>query len=170
MNLHNLLWHFFKRDPDSADFPLYELRHPPSGFVASDDYPYSNILDLRADKIQNFLSTAYYPGVVDLIKIRFEDLVWDKDASSTESAYTLPFPGIAGLLEIIRDRTSLIPDVLAGWILDETGFFKAEPLDTEIQLDEEYVKLMENHVDWSVESLIGYGDLKNNRLVDDRTN
>ena len=101
-----------------------------------------------------------------MIKLRFEDLVWDRESSSSEeSLYTLPFPGIAGLLEIIRDRTTLIPDVLAGWILDESGFFKAEPLDIGIQLDEEYINLMEKQIDWSVEALIGYGpDFKDNQL------
>jgi hypothetical protein len=154
---HEIIPCHTQRDPDSADFPLYELRHTQSGFDMDADIPYSNLLDLRADKIQNFLSTARFPGVVHLIKLRYEDLVWDSATYTDDDSYlTLPFPGIAGLLETIRDHTTLTPDASAGWILDETGFFKAEPLQG-VDMNEDYVKFIEKHVNWSVEALIGYG-------------
>jgi hypothetical protein len=103
------------------------------------------------------LSTIHFPGVVQLIKIRYEDLVWDKATYTDDDSYlTLPFPGIAGLLETIRDRTTLLPDVNAGWILDQESFFRAEPLREE-DFNEDYVKMMEKQIDWSVEALVGYG-------------
>ena len=155
---HEIIPCHTQRDPDSDDFPVYELQHPSSGFDATSDNAYSSILELRADKIQNHLSAAHFPGVVHLIKLRYEDLVWDSASYSDEDTYlTLPFPGIAGLLETIRDHTTLAPDVTAGWILDETGYFKAEPLRVGIELDEDYVQAMEKGIDWDVEALIGYG-------------
>jgi hypothetical protein len=146
-----------QKDPSADDFPLYELKHTSSGFDATDDQVYSSLLELRSDKIINFLSTVHFPGVAQLIKLRYEDLVWDKATYTDDDTYlTLPFPGIAGLLETIRDRTTLLPDVNAGWILDQDGFFKAEPL-AEEDFDEDYVKLIEKHIDWTVEALVGYG-------------
>jgi hypothetical protein len=158
-SFHEIIPCHTQRDTDSADFPLYELRHPSTGgFDATIDRAYSNLLDLRADKIQNFLSTARYPGVVHLIKLRYEDLVWDSASYTDDASYlTLPFPGIAGLLESIRDHTTLTPDVSAGWILDENGFFKAEPLNVGMDLDKDYVNWMEKHINWNVEALVGYG-------------
>ena len=144
-----------KRDPLSDSFPLYEL-HPASSVTHAGE-PYSSLLELRADKIRNFLSAATFDGVVDLISVHYEDLVWDEDHADDGSYSTLPFPGIAGLLEKIRDRTSLIPDVDAGWISDEDGIFKAEPLGFERgKLDAHYVQWIDDHVDWGAEKLIDY--------------
>lgn len=158
-SFHEIIPCHTQRDPDSDDFPLYELRHSPSnGFDTNTDKPYSNLLELRADKIQNFLSTAHYPEVVHLIKLRYEDLVWESEFYTDDaSPLTLPFPGIAGLLEKIRDHTTLTPDVSAGWILDEKGFFKAESLSVETGIDEDYMTWLNEHIDWSVEALVGYG-------------
>jgi hypothetical protein len=142
-----------ERDPQSDAFPLYEL-HPASSLSHAGD-PYSSILELRADKIRNFLTA--FNGVVDLISVRYEDLVWAEDYTDDGSYLTLPFPGFAGLLERIRDRTSLIPDVDAGWISDEDGTFKAEPLGVgAVKLDSHYVQWMTDHVDWDAEKLVGY--------------
>jgi len=140
-----------KRDPTSDTFPLYELHPPSSGFLAGDSY--ASILSLRADKIRNFLSVANFEGVVDFIHMRYEDLIWDGHTSDT----SLPFPGIAGLLEKIRDQTSLIPNPTAGWISDGEGFFKAKPLGVgTTELDPYYLQYMNEHVDWEVELLVGY--------------
>ena len=145
-----------QRDPKSDSFPLYELHPPSSGSMAGT--PYSNLLELRADKIQNFLSVSDYDGVVDVIAIRYEDLVWDDGYNDDASYLTLPFPGIAGLLEEIRDRTTLIPDASAGWIIDENGLFRAEPMGVgAMSLDPYYAQWMEDHVNWDVEFLVGYG-------------
>jgi hypothetical protein len=138
-----------QRDPNTDSFPLYELR--------SDGTAYFNILKLREDKIKNFLGTANFNGVVDHIPIRYEDLVWDEDYTDDALYLSLPFPGIAGLLEKIRDQTKLIPDVSAGWILDQDGVFRAEPLGVGVgKLDPYFVQWMEDNVDWDVEELIGY--------------
>lgn len=148
-----------QRDPESDSFPLYELRHSPDGYNNDADEAYSNILDLRSDKILNFLSTAEYPGVVDLISLRYEDLIWDDGTYADDaSVLSLPFPGIAGLLEKIRDRTTLVPDVNAGWILDEKDVFKAEHLrGNGTDFDPSFVEWIEGHLNWDVEKRIGYG-------------
>ena len=138
-----------QRDPNTDSFPLYELR--------TDGTSYANLLELREDKIKNFLSTANFAAVVDHIPIRYEDLVWDDDYTDDASYLTLPFPGIAGLLEKIRDQTKLIPDINAGWILDEDGIFRAEKLGVGVSgLDPYFVQWMEDNVDWDVEDLVGY--------------
>ncbi|KAL3822968.1 hypothetical protein ACHAXA_011683 [Cyclostephanos tholiformis] len=143
------------RDPQSDSFPLYEL-HPASSISHAGD-PYSSILELRADKIRNFLSAVAFDGVVDLISVRYEDLVWNEDAVDDNLYSTLPIPGIAGLLDMIRDRTSLVPDVDAGWVSDEDGTFEAEQLGVgAAKLDSHYVQWMNDHVNWEVEKLIGY--------------
>ena len=139
-----------KRDPQSDTFPLYEL-HPLGGD------PYLSLLQLRADKIRNFLNVANFDGVIDFIHMRYEDLVWDEEYTDDATYLSLPFPGIAGLLEKIRDQTSLTPDASAGWISDEDGFFKAEPLGVGVtNLDPYYLQWMDDHVDWDVEMMVGY--------------
>jgi hypothetical protein len=138
-----------QRDPNTDSFPLYELR--PDGTA------YSNLLKLREDKIKNFFSAANFDGVVDHIPIRYEDLVWNEDYTDDSIYLSLPFPGIAGLLEKIRDQTNLIADANAGWIVDEDGIFRAEPMGTEVTtLDPYFVQWMEDNVDWDVEELVGY--------------
>mmetsp|Transcript_22227 Transcript_22227/g.36349 ORF Transcript_22227/g.36349 Transcript_22227/m.36349 type:complete len:1480 (+) Transcript_22227:3-4442(+) len=138
-----------QRDPNTDSFPLYELR--------PDGTSYANLLELREDKIKNFLSTANFEGVVDHIEIRYEDLVWDDDYTDDALYLTLPFPGIAGLLEKIRDQTKLVPDISAGWILDEDGLFRAEHLGVGVaKLDPYFVQWMEDNIDWEVEDLVGY--------------
>ena len=157
-----------KRHIQSDSFPLYELHPHSSGTDAGT--PYNSILGLRADKIKNFLSVAEFDGVVGVIPIRYEDLVWDeatlddddtflqvRNTDDEESYSRLPFPGIAGVLEKIRDQTSLVPDINAGWIIDEEGAFKAPQVGVGIQaLDPYYVKFLEDFVDWDVEGLVGY--------------
>lgn len=49
--------------------PFYEMRNDGSGL------PYNNILDLRTDKIRNFLSVVDYPGVADAWVIQYEYLL-----------------------------------------------------------------------------------------------
>lgn len=142
-----------ERDPQSDSFPLYELHPASSGSQAGE--PYSNLLELRTDKIRNFLSTATFNGVVDLIPVRYEDLVSSEDFSDDNSYSTLPYPGIVGLLEEVRDRTSLVPDIEI--ISDKDGLFIAEPLGVgAAKLDVNFVQWMDEHVDWDVEMLIGY--------------
>lgn len=140
-----------KRDPQSDAFPLYELHPLTSGSRAGD--PYASILELRADKIRNFLSAATFEGVVDSILVHYEDLVWDDDYLHLSK----PYPGISGLLEEIDDRTNLVPDVNAGWVDDDEDYFKAKALGIgTMKLDPYFVQWMDEHVDWDVEMLVGY--------------
>jgi hypothetical protein len=140
-----------QRDPQSDSFPLYELHPVTSGAFAGD--PYSSVLELRADKIRNFLGAATFEGVVDSIVVHYEDLVWDEDYRHLSK----PYPGISGLLEEIDDRTNLIPDESAGWINDDEDYFKAIALGVgTTKLDPYYVHWMDEHVDWDVELLVGY--------------
>lgn len=140
-----------QRDPQSDSFPLYELHPVTSGAFAGD--PYSNILELRADKIRNFLGAATFEGVVDSIIVHYEDLVWDEDYRHLSK----PYPGISGLLEEIDDRTNLIPDESAGWVNDDEDYFKASALGVgTMKLDPYFVHWMDEHVDWDVELLVGY--------------
>ena len=144
-----------QRDEESDEFPLYEFRHSPSGeFDSNCDSAYSSLLELREAKILHFLSTESFPGVMHLIKLRYEDLVRDSANCTNDALHlTLPFPGIGGLLEAIRDSTTLIP-VSAG--CDESGYFTAAPLNVEID-DEVYAMTMEKRINWQVEALVGYG-------------
>ena len=65
-------------------------------------------------------------------------------------------PGFAGLIEKIRDETSLVPDVNADWKHDENGEFRAEPSLPQVKLDPRYVDYMNRNVDWDTENLINY--------------
>ena len=64
-------------------------------------------------------------------------------------------PGFVGLIEKIRDETSLVPNASTGWRNDEIGEFRAESLH-QAKLDPRYVAYMNRNVDWDVENLIGY--------------
>ena len=145
---HEIIPCLTKRDPNTDTFPLYEMQ-PGNG------EPYSSIIHLREDKITSFLQAVSFDGVVADISVRYEDLLWEEGTGSG-SPSTLPFPGIAGLLEKIRDETSLVPDMDAGWILDEDDFFKAVPLASDEALDPYYAHWMEVNVNWDVEALVGY--------------
>jgi hypothetical protein len=53
----------------SEDQPFYEMRNDGSGL------PYANILELRSDKIRNFLNVSTYKGVADVWVLQYEYLV-----------------------------------------------------------------------------------------------
>lgn len=145
-----------QRDPRIDSFPLYELQ-PAAKERGATSTPHSNILDLRANKIINFLHARDFEGVVDLVPVRYEDLTQEREQGDSMWHSTLPFPGIAGLLEVIRDRTLLVPVLGARWISGEDRVFTAETLGVgAANLDQHYVQWMEEHVDWDVEVLVGY--------------
>ncbi len=58
-----------ERDPQSDAFPLYKL-HPATSLSRAGD-PYSNILELRADKTRIFLSGGLFDVVLELLCFRF---------------------------------------------------------------------------------------------------
>ncbi len=92
-----------QRDPDSDSFPLYELRHPSKNYKPN--RPYSNLLRLRSDKIQNFLNCANFDGVVDLITLRYEDLVWNGGVTDDDITYLTPDFALSRYRRIVRENS-----------------------------------------------------------------
>jgi len=60
---------YFKRKRFSEDKPIYEMRPDGTG------EPFNNILEMRAAKIRNTLTTKDYEGVKDLWLFHYEDLL-----------------------------------------------------------------------------------------------
>lgn len=104
---------------------MYELSHDGSGT------PYGSIVDLRRDKIKNFLNLRNYDAVATIFPVQYEYAV---------------SRGTAGLLQAIEDVTGL--------------YAQCKPeLAREFapkQLDAKYIKWMNDNVDWEVEKMIGY--------------
>ena len=106
--------------------PRYELRIDGSG------QPYDSIIQLRTDKIRNFLETAKYAGVLDHYTVRYEDVVTNGSGevlSRIEKA--------SGVKAKCKAKP---PQILSARTYDPT-----------------YVKWMNKKVDWSTEALLGYG-------------
>lgn len=108
-------------------FAVYEMRHDGSGM------PYDSILELRADKIRNFLSIADFDGIQDLFPVQYEQLVRNGTATL-----------IHNLEEALGVKAHCSP----------TG---PQTLSSRA-LPPEYVEWMKEHVDWETEALIGYDD------------
>jgi hypothetical protein len=107
---------------------LYELRH---GDDDTSGQPYDNILQLRADKIRNFLEIASFEGVRHLEVVRYEDMV--------------------------RNGTGTLIRTLESQLNVKASCQPSEPHEvTKRQLPQEYVNWMGKHVDWKMESLVGY--------------
>jgi hypothetical protein len=105
--------------------PIYELQQDGSGL------PYDSVLDLRRDKIRNFLSISDFADVSYFQAVRYEDMVeW----------------GTAGLIrqleEVLGVKATCQP-------------FEPQKL-RHRKVDPEYIKWMNQHVDWETEALIGY--------------
>ena len=74
------------RIPTADNFPLYEL-HPRKALVGDPrlaGIAYDSLLELRADKIRNFLNVGSYDGVVEFIVLRYEDLMWGESYTDDE--------------------------------------------------------------------------------------
>jgi hypothetical protein len=108
-------------------FPVYEMRNDGSG------KSYDNILELRADKIQNFLSIADFDGIQDLFPVQYEQLVRNGTATL-----------IHNLEEALGVKAHCSP-------IDPQNLPSRS-------LALEYVEWMKEHVDWETEALIGYDD------------
>jgi hypothetical protein len=106
---------------------LYELRNDGSG------QPYDSILELRADKIKNFLSIADFDGIQDFFPIQYEHMVAN------------------GTATLIRNLEQAL-GVKA----------QCPPIDPQSvpsrPFAPEYVEWMKEHVDWETEALIGYDE------------
>lgn len=104
---------------------LYELRNDASGL------PYQSILQLRADKIRNFLSVANFVGVRHLEVVRYEDMAAN---------------GTASLIRKL-ERILGVPAT-------------CQPTDPQVvpnpPLPPGYEAYMRDHVDWDTEALLGY--------------
>lgn len=103
----------------------YELKHDGSG------EPYQSIVDLRRDKIRNFLDVANFDGVAAFLPMQFEYM-----ASR----------GTSDLINEIEKLTGLQAKCVG------TTPKPFRPKD----LDKDFVAWMNKHVDWETEKLIGY--------------
>ena len=126
----------FTSDSDfSGHKPIYELKQDGSG------KPFESILEMRAAKIQNFLSVKEWDWVQDSIPVQYEKLL----ADGTDFLLTQ----IEEKLQIKRSCKAVPPQTR-----------KRRPL----SLD--YVQWMKDNVDWESESLIGY--TKDENIVIDK--
>lgn len=113
----------------SEQTPFYEMRNDGSG------EPYDNILEMRSDKIRNFLSVRDYDGVADVWVLRYEDLLRK---------------GTHQLLDQIEEKTGVKPNC------------KAHPPQTERvnkrlrQISPGFAAHVRKHLNWTVEGWIGY--------------
>ena len=104
---------------------VYELNHDGSGKA------YGSILELRRDKVKNFLNVAKFDGVASFIPVRYEELV---------SRGTRELIGQIENITGIHAKCKVAPP--------------GEPR-TKV-LDYDYMQWMSEHIDWEVENLIGY--------------
>lgn len=110
---------------------MYELNHDGSG------NPYSSVVDLRRDKIKNFLDVRNYPAVASLFPVQYEYLV---------------SRGTAGLIDAIENVTGV-----------SAQCEPSPPRDLPPkQLDANYIEWMNDHVDWRAEKMIGYYETNTN--------
>lgn len=104
---------------------FYELRHDGSG------QPYQSILELRGDKIKNFLQVAEFSNVLDSFVVQYDDMV----SEGTE------------LLISSLERTL---GVSARCIPQKGTESPRRPL------EKRFVEYLLEHIDWDAEALIGF--------------
>ena len=104
---------------------MYELNHDGSG------NEYGSIVDLRRDKIKNFLSIRNYPAVASLFPVQYEYVV---------------SRGTAGLIDAIENVTGVHAQC------NPSPPRELMPK----QLDTKFIKWMNDNIDWEVEKMIGY--------------
>ena len=104
---------------------IYELNHNKSG------QPYDSIIDLRRDKIKNFMDVANYDGVASSIPIQYE--------------YMVKY-GTRELIEQVASIIGLEPK--CNPTLPRQARSKT--------FDHGYVEWMNDNIDWDVEKLVGY--------------
>lgn len=93
--------------------------------------PYGSVVDLRRDKIRNFLGLAGSPGVGAFVPVRYERLVRR---------------GTGDLIGRVENETG---------VTAECDRFPARKLARKA-MDPGFVEWMNEHVDWETEKLIGY--------------
>ncbi|KAL3756878.1 hypothetical protein ACHAWU_007719 [Discostella pseudostelligera] len=116
---------------------------------------FNSILELRRDKVLNHLSVADFRGTRSFFSYRFEDLKID---------------GTVGLLKNIEKATNLTANCepMYGMVRDKDGKIKLAKtvglrrrlhpkiISKKRKLPEDYIRYMNQFVDWEVESKIGY--------------
>jgi len=106
--------------------PFYEMRNDGSG------EPYNNIMELRTDKIRNFLSIKQYEGVADVWTVQYEYLLTK---------------GTAELINQVSAWTGVTP--------------KCKPMPPQQRrnrpVEKEMAAFIRDHLNWTVEAWIGYG-------------
>ena len=113
----------------SGHQPQYELKVDGSG------EPYASIIDLRRDKILNFVSVAEWDWVSKVMIIRYEDLLQKGTADFVRQ------------IEEITGVKATCPGTL--------------PQDrAQRELDSDYIQWMNANVDWEVEGMIGYSKME----------
>lgn len=113
----------------SEQQPTYEMHYDTGE-------PYNNILELRADKIINLLSTAEYRFVQDYLLVNYEELV--RKGTDYVIRHIEEKTGVKALCEPYPARKNHAPR----------------------SLDPKFVKWISDHMDWDVENLIGYKKLE----------
>mmetsp|Transcript_8987 Transcript_8987/g.21874 ORF Transcript_8987/g.21874 Transcript_8987/m.21874 type:complete len:351 (-) Transcript_8987:318-1370(-) len=122
-------WGTHRKHRFSQHQPFYEMRvNDPKG------RPYKNILEMRADKIRNFVESAAYSNVEGFWHFQYESLLKT---------------GTKELVENIERATG---------VKRHPGKCKIyEPQDRrKREMDPEFLDYMADHVDWTAEALIGY--------------
>lgn len=122
-------WATPRRHRYSRHQPFYEMRvDDPSG------RPYGNILEMRADKIRNFVESGTYSNVDGYWHYKYESLL----NSGTED-----------LIERIERATGARRDP------DRCRVYGPQER-RERPMDRDFFDYMIEHVDWSAEELVGY--------------
>ena len=116
----------YKKLQYSNHQPFYEMRLDKSG------RPYNSIMDLRADKIRNFLSIREYEGIADVWVVQYEYLLTK---------------GTQELVHQIAEWTGVTPKCNPMPPQQRRN----RPVEPEMA---EYIRL---HLNWTVENMIGYG-------------
>lgn len=122
---HTMPLKYFPDRKFSEQYPMYEMRNDGSGV------PFSNILEMRAAKIRDFLSYDSYSYVRKVIPVRYEEIVSG---------------GTAPLITEIENLTGV-----------KAQCTPAPPQHRETRpIDKDYLQHMNANVDWDAEALIGY--------------
>lgn len=118
--------HFEEKPKMSGHQPQYEMRNDGSG------NHYNNIMELRSDKIVNFLSIADWDWVQDFVPVQYEELLER---------------GTAFLVDHIQNVTG---------IQAQCEPFAPQPGRKKYKLSRGYVEYVSQHLNWDTEALVGY--------------
>jgi len=118
--------------------PFYEMRNDGSGL------PYANIMEMRTDKIRNFLTASNYKGIADLWVLQYEYLV---------------LKGTQHLIDRIEEWTGITPQC------DAKPPQVRKPKASRV-MSPEMAQHIRKHLNWTVEGWIGYEpELKREEVV-----